>query len=132
MSAELVGRFMRDRKGLASIALTTDTSALTSIGNDFGYVEVFRRQIEALARPGDVVIGISTSGRSKNIILALDAAKTIGTYRVGLTGVDGADVATLCDECICVPSKETPRIQEAHGFIGHMLCKIVDDAVGNV
>lgn len=132
MSAELVGRFMRERKGLASIALTTDTSALTSIGNDFGYLEVFRRQVEALARPGDVVIGLSTSGRSKNIVVALQAAQAIGAYRVGMTGQNGAEVASLCDECICVPSGETPRIQEAHNFLGHLLCKIVDDATGTL
>jgi len=128
IAAELVGRYLSERKGLASIALTTDTSILTAVGNDYGYDAVFSRQVEALANPQDVVVGYSTSGNSANVCSAIKAAKTIGCHTVALTGESGGELVSLVDDCICVPSSFTPRIQEVHAFVGHMLCAIVDDA----
>ncbi|MGS2717387.1 D-sedoheptulose 7-phosphate isomerase [Eionea flava] len=128
IAAELVGRYLSERKGLASIALTTDTSILTAVGNDYGYDHVFSRQVEALAKPQDVVVGYSTSGNSANVCLAMTAARKMGCRTVALTGDSGGQLLSLVDECICVPSPFTPRIQEVHAFIGHMLCAIVDES----
>lgn len=128
IAAELVGRYLNERCGLSAISLTTDTSILTAIANDYGYDAVFARQIEALAQPNDVVVGYSTSGNSANIYNAISIANKIGCYCVALTGATGGRLIDLVDSCICVPSTETPRIQEAHAFIGHMLCEYVDCA----
>ena len=127
IAGELVSKFYFDRPGLASLALTTDTSILTAIGNDYGYEKLFSRQIEANGVDGDVFIGISTSGNSKNIIKALEACKEKNIMTVGLTGATGGKMAALCDYCIKVPSNETPRIQEAHILIGHIICSIVEE-----
>lgn len=129
LAPEFVGRFRRERQGLASIALTTDTSVLTSIGNDYGYEEVFRRQVEALCGPSDVVVGISTSGNSKNVCLALEAAKALGAFTVALTGQGGGAMAGMVDAAICIASNDTARIQEGHILCGHMLCDWVEMAV---
>lgn len=128
IAAELVGRYLCERKGLPSIALTTDTSILTAVGNDYGYEAIFSRQVEALARPEDVVVGYSTSGNSANVCAAMATAKAMGCYTVALTGQSGGQLVDMVDACIRVPSPFTPRIQEVHAFIGHMLCAIVDDA----
>ncbi len=129
IAAELVNRFYIDRPGLPSIALTTDASILTSIGNDYGYEQLFSRQVQALGNQGDVFIGISTSGNSPNIINALEACKEKGIITVGLTGLSGGKMAALCDYCINVPSNETPRVQEAHILIGHIICYIVEQEI---
>ncbi|HTV13387.1 MAG TPA: D-sedoheptulose 7-phosphate isomerase [Acidobacteriaceae bacterium] len=129
MAAEFVGRFRRERKGLASIALTTDTSILTAVGNDYGYEQIFRRQVEALCAPGDMVVGISTSGNSRNVCLALQEAKKLGACTVAFTGQGGGAMAGMADAAICVPSKDTARIQEAHILCGHMLCDWVEAMV---
>lgn len=121
-AAELVVRYRTDRKALAAIALTTDTSTLTASANDLGYDRVFSRQIEALARPGDVAIGITTSGRSPNVLEALKAARQMDVKTVAFTGGDGGDLADLVDEVLVVPSRVTARIQEMHLAFGHMLC----------
>lgn len=127
LAAEMVGRFLKERRGLPSIALTTDTSILTAIGNDYGYDEVFSRQVEALVKPNDVVFGITTSGNSLNIIKAIDKAKELGALTVGLTGKDGGLLKDICDHCLVIPSNHTPRIQEAHILIGHIICEIIDE-----
>lgn len=132
LAAELVGRFRRERRGLASVALTTDTSILTAIGNDYGYEEVFRRQVEALCLAGDVVVGISTSGKSKNVRLALEAARKLGAFTVAFTGVDGGAMATIADETLRIASKDTARIQEGHILCGHMLCEWVELKVSEI
>jgi phosphoheptose isomerase len=129
IAAELVGRFVAERKALPAIALTTDTSALTAIGNDYGYDVVFSRQVEALGRPGDVLIAITTSGRSKNVVAAVAAAKAIGMRVVGLTGAAGAAFVAACDAGVAVPSTDTARIQECHIAVGHVICELVDDRV---
>ena len=126
IAAELVGRYKVERKGLAAIALTTDTSALTSIGNDYGYSHVFDRQVEALANKGDVVIGISTGGSSGNVISALKLAKDIECKTIGFSGRDGGEMNALCDINLVVPAKDTPRIQEMHIVIGHTICHLID------
>jgi D-sedoheptulose 7-phosphate isomerase len=126
LAAELVGRFRRERRGLASIALTTDSSALTAIANDFGYECVFSRQVEALGVPGDLLVGISTSGNSSNVIAALQAARAQGLVTVGLTGEGGGRMAPLADHLFAVASRDTARIQEAHILAGHMLCDWVE------
>ncbi|ODS24538.1 phosphoheptose isomerase [Candidatus Endobugula sertula] len=131
IAAELVGRYLCERKGLSAIALTTDTSILTAVGNDYGYDKVFSRQIEALAQPQDVVVAYSTSGNSTNVCEAMKVARNLGCYTLGLTGVSGGKLMELVDDCICVPSSSTPRIQEVHAFIGHMLCAIVDASFEN-
>ena len=125
-AGELVSRFYYDRPGLPAIALTTDTSILTAIGNDYGYDYTFARQIEALGQDGDVFVAISTSGRSKNILRALDAAEAKGVKVIGFTGAGGGDMAARCEICFRVPSDETPRIQEGHEFIGHLLCALIE------
>ena len=126
LAAELVGRFRRRRSGLASIALTTDTSILTAVANDFGYDEVFSRQVEALCQPDDVVVGISTSGNSKNVCAALQKARQLKGLTVAMTGRNGGRLATLADVCIRVPSTDPARIQEAHILFGHMLCEWIE------
>jgi D-sedoheptulose 7-phosphate isomerase len=125
-AGELVSRFYYDRPGLAAIALTTDTSILTAIGNDYGYDYTFARQIEALARAGDVFIAISTSGNSANVIRAAEAAVARGVKVVGFSGQGGGRLAALCDICFRIPSLETPRIQEGHEFLGHLLCALIE------
>ncbi len=125
-AGELVSRFYLDRPGLPAIALTTDTSILTAIGNDYGYDYTFARQIEALGSEGDVFVGISTSGRSKNILRALDACEATGVQVIGFTGKSGGDMVARCRICFRVPSDETPRIQEGHEFIGHLLCALIE------
>ncbi len=127
IAAELSGRFVKERKALPGIALTTDTSAITSIANDYGYEYVFSRQLEALARPGDLFIGISTSGNSEGILKAFNSAQIIGCKTLGLSGRDGGKMNGLCDLNIIVPSDVTARIQEMHILIGHILCKAVDN-----
>jgi D-sedoheptulose 7-phosphate isomerase len=126
LAAEFVGRFQKERQGLPAIALTVDTSILTAVGNDYGFDKVFARQVEALGSEGDVVIGISTSGTSRNVVAAVELAKTKGIYCVGMTAANGAKMAELCDECIAVPAKVTARAQEMHILIGHILCELVD------
>ena len=127
IAAEFVSRFYLEREGIASIALTTDTSILTAIGNDYGFERVFARQIEALGVNGDIFIAISTSGNSKNIIEAIKRAKDKGISTIGLTGKSGGEMANICDICIKVPSSATPRIQESHIMIGHIICGIVEE-----
>ncbi|AJC87293.1 D-sedoheptulose 7-phosphate isomerase [Campylobacter insulaenigrae] len=127
IAGEFVSRFYFDRPGLASIALSTDTSIMTAIGNDYGYENLFSRQVQAQGVSGDVFIGISTSGNSKNIIKALELCKEKNIISVGLTGASGGAMNELCDYCIKVPSSCTPRIQEAHILIGHIICAIVEE-----
>jgi D-sedoheptulose 7-phosphate isomerase len=131
IAAEMVGRYKVERKGLPAIALTTDTSILTSISNDYGYSHVFDRQIEALANNGDVAIGISTGGNSINVINALIYANNIGCKTIGLSGRGGGDMNTLCNVNIVVPAENTPRIQEMHILIGHTICHLVDQTFKN-
>lgn len=128
IAAELTGRYKSERRGLPGIALTTDTSALTAIGNDYGYDRVFDRQLEALAVNGDLLIGISTSGNSGNVINALKLAKELGCKTVGLSGRDGGAMNEVCDVNLVVPSNNTPRIQEMHILFGHTICQIIDDS----
>ncbi len=129
LAAELVGRFRRERRGLASLALTTDTSALTSIGNDYGYEHVFRRQVEALCNEGDILVGISTSGNSKNVCLAMEAARQLGAFTVAFTGEGGGAMAGMAHAALCIPTRDTARIQEGHILCGHMLCDWVELSV---
>jgi D-sedoheptulose 7-phosphate isomerase len=125
-SSELIGRFERDRGGIPSLALTTDTSALTAIANDYGFEQVFARQVEALGRARDLLIAISTSGSSPNILRAVEMARTRGVTTIGLTGRDGGLLREIADICLVVPASNTARIQEAHGLIGHILCDLVE------
>lgn len=135
-AGELVSRFHYDRPGLPAIALTTDSSILTAIGNDYGYERVFARQVEALGVSGDVLVAISTSGNSPNVVAAIEAARARGLATIGFTGQGGGRMATLCDVCIRIPSTSTPRIQEGHEVLGHALCAMIEatlfprDAVG--
>jgi D-sedoheptulose 7-phosphate isomerase len=131
IAAELVGRYKTDRKGLAAIALSTDTSVITSISNDFGYENVFKRQIQAIANNGDVAIGISTGGTSKNVINAMEQANQIGCSIIGFSGKDGGEMNNICDVNIVVPSNDIPRIQEIHILIGHTLCHLIDQEFTN-
>jgi len=126
IAAELSGRFKKERNALAGIALTTDTSALTAIGNDYGFEYIFSRQVEAIGKKGDVLIAISTSGNSKNIINAIKSAKKIGIKVVTLSGKDGGEMKDLGDVNILIPSNDTPRIQEMHIMTGHMICEMID------
>lgn len=126
LAAELVNRYQLERPALPAVALTTDTSILTSIANDYHYDQVFVRQLKALGRAGDVALGISTSGRSANVLEALAAARERGLSTVGLTGREGGEMASHCDILITVPSRETPRIQEVHAVVIHLLCELVD------
>jgi len=126
LAAEFVNRFQVERPPLAALALTTDTSVLTSIGNDYGFLEVFAKQVRALGRPGDVAWGISTSGSSANVVEALKAARELRLKTLALSGRDGGPVAAQAEVALIVPSKSTPRIQEVHLTIGHVLCDLVD------
>ena len=126
LAAEFMGRFKLERAGLPVVALTVNTSTLTAIGNDYSFEAIFARQIEALGSAGDVALAISTSGNSRNVLLAIAAAKRKGMVAVGLTGERGGQLKSLVGRCICVPSEDTPRVQEAHILIGHILSEIVE------
>lgn len=129
IAAELVGRFKKERPGLAAIALTTNTSILTALANDYGYEVVFSRQIEALASKNDLAIGISTSGKAKNVAAAIKQASKMGLKTAVLTGSSGTELAKLADASLVVPSNSTPRIQEAHITVGHIICEITEDTL---
>ena len=129
IAAELAGRYYMDRKPLPAEALTVNTSILTAIANDYGFEQIFARQVEALGNPGDIAIGISTSGNSPNVIEGIRVAKRKGMITIGLTGADGGQLKNEVDYCICVPSKDTPRIQEAHILIGHIWCELIERAL---
>lgn len=126
IAAEIVGRYKKERRGMPAIALTTDTSILTSVGNDYGYNHIFSRQVEALCGPNDVVIGISTSGNSANVVAGIEAAHAVGATTIGMTGSRGGKLAELCDLTFCAPSTDTPRIQETHILVGHIWCDIIE------
>jgi D-sedoheptulose 7-phosphate isomerase len=126
LATEFVSRFYFDRPGLAAVALTTDTSALTAIGNDYGFDKLFSRQIDAIGRAGDVFLGLSTSGNSPNVLDALAACRVRGIVTIGLTGRLGDRMAALCDHCLRMPSTETPKIQEGHIVVGHVICGLVE------
>ncbi len=129
LAGELVSRFAYDRPGLPAFALTTDTSVLTAIGNDYGYERLFARQVEAVGRRGDVLFGISTSGKSPNILAALEAARSLGIITVGMTGNHGARIVERVDHCIQIPSGSTPKIQEGHIISGHIICGLIERAM---
>ncbi len=129
IAAELSGRYKSERRGLPGIALTTDTSVLTAVGNDYGYDRVFDRQVEALASEEDLLIGISTSGNSKNVLRALSLGRNMGCKTIGFSGCDGGAMNEFCDVNLIVPSDDTPRIQEMHIMIGHIICQAIDDAL---
>jgi D-sedoheptulose 7-phosphate isomerase len=131
LAAELAGRYLRERPGLPGLALTTNTSCLTAIGNDYGYEFVFARQLQALGSAGDIAIGISTSGKAANVLGAVTAAKDKGLITIGMTGADGGRLKPLVDYCFCVPSDQTDRVQEVHILIGHILCEIVEEELFN-
>ena len=131
LAAEFVGRYLRERTPLPALALNTNSSAVTAIGNDYGYAEVFARQLEALANAGDVAFGISTSGNSPNVIQAMRAARKLGLFSIALTGASGGALRELVDVLIAAPSEETPRIQECHILVGHALCDAVEQAITN-
>lgn len=130
LASELTGRFIKDRRPLAGIALSTDSSALTCIGNDYGFDEVFSRQVLGLGRRGDCLVAISTSGNSRNVLLAVEAAHSIGMHTLGLLGRDGGTLRSACGMSIVVPSSSTARIQETHIFVGHTLCGIIEESLG--
>lgn len=130
LAAEFTGRFIKDRRALAGLALSTDSSALTCIGNDYGFDDVFARQVDGLGRPEDCLVGISTSGNSTNVIRAFEVAREAGIFTIGLLGRDGGKLAALSDHAIVVPSDVTARIQEAHILIGHTLCGAVEIELG--
>lgn len=127
-AAELVGRYRKERSALRAVALTVDSSVLTSVGNDYGFEEVFSRQVEGLAEKGDVLVAISTSGNSANVLRAIEAAKKLGAVTIGLTGRAAGKMQDICDVMICAPSEEVPRIQELHAAIGHILCGEIEEA----
>lgn len=129
VAAELVGRFARERKALPAEALTTNTSILTAIGNDYDFSDIFSRQVSAKVGPNDIVVGISTSGKSKNVLNGLKEAKSVGAKTIGFTGQDPNEMKQLTDICLCIPSKSTPRIQEAHILSWHIICDIVEKSV---
>lgn len=129
LAAELVGRFKRERKALPAMALHANTSALTAIANDYDYSDVFVRQIEAFGKPGDVLVGLSTSGKSANVLKALDYAKKNGLKTIGFTGRKADTMSSLCDVLLSVPSEDTPRIQEVHMLWGHIICGLVEDGL---
>jgi D-sedoheptulose 7-phosphate isomerase len=126
-AAELVGRFQKERAAMAAVALTTDTSILTALANDYGYEAVFARQVEALVHSGDVVVGLSTSGNSANVLRGLEKAKSLGAVTIGLTGRDGGRMNASCDICLRVPSDVTARIQEAHLLVEHLVCQRLEE-----
>ena len=127
LAAEFVGRYEKERRALPAISLTTDTSILTAVGNDYGFDRVFARQVEGLGRKGDVAFAISTSGNSKNVILAIEKAKQMGIYTIGFTGRSGGAMKSMTDLSIVIPSEKTSRIQESHIMIGHIICERVDE-----
>jgi D-sedoheptulose 7-phosphate isomerase len=129
VAAEFVGRFAFDRAALPAMALSVNTSCLTAIGNDYGFDLVFSRQIEALGRAGDAAIGISTSGNSPNVIQGISVAKKMGLHTIGLCGKNGGKLKDAADLCVCAPSSETPRIQECHILIGHVISELVEKAI---
>ncbi|HYM82179.1 MAG TPA: D-sedoheptulose 7-phosphate isomerase [Candidatus Limnocylindria bacterium] len=129
LATELAGRFFIDRPSLAAIALTTNSSSLTAIGNDFGFDEVFARQLEGLGQPGDVLVAISTSGTSRNVLRAIEAAHLLGMTVIGMTGQGGRRFASLCDHALITPSTSTPRIQEGHIVMGHTVCELTERAL---
>jgi D-sedoheptulose 7-phosphate isomerase len=126
MAAELSGRFYKDRPGLAALALSTNSSAVTAIGNDFGYDAVFARQLDGLARPGDVVVGISTSGKSESVLAALRKARGMNLHSTGMTGRGGGELPSIVSLCLRIDSDDTPRIQEGHILAGHIICELVE------
>ena len=128
IAAELVGRYLSERRGLPAVALTTDTSILTAVGNDYGFEKVFARQIEALGRRGDLLVVLTTSGRSRNVLLAVTAARARGMRVAGMTGAAGTAFARRCDACVVVPSRETPRIQEVHLAVGPLCCELAESS----
>jgi D-sedoheptulose 7-phosphate isomerase len=130
ISAELVGKFKRERPALRASALTTNSSILTAVGNDIGFDEIFSRQVQATLEPGDVAVGISTSGRSANVIKGVEEARRIGAKTIALTGSGGGQLGTLCDHRVIVPSDDTQRIQECHIMIGHIVCELIDETFG--
>ena len=127
--AEIVGRFKMERKALPAVALSTDTSILTAIGNDYGFESIFSRQVEALAAHGDIVVGLSTSGNSPNVLKALNAARQRGSRTIGLLGKDGGSIKAVCDLALVMPSTDTPRIQEGHITVIHIVCDLVEKAL---
>lgn len=129
IAAELVGRFLIERKGLPAVALHANSSSVTAIGNDYGFESVYERQVDAYCRPGDLLIGISTSGRSASILRAMARARALGSKVIGLTGKTGGEMPASSDLCLQVPTDETPRIQEMHILIGHILCQICERAL---
>ena len=129
IAAEFVGRFAFDRPALAALALSVNSSCVTAIGNDYGYDLIFSRQIEALARPGDVALGISTSGNSPNVIKGLSTARKLKLHTVAMTGAGGGALKGMVDHCLCVPSDDTPRVQESHILVGHILSELVESAM---
>lgn len=129
LAAELIGRYRKDRKSLPAISLTTDTSIVTALSNDYGFETVFARQIEGLAKPGDIAFGISTSGNSRNVIEGLEKAKEMRCKTIGLLGCDGGRIAEVSDVSIIVPCRATPRIQESHITIGHILCRLIEQEI---
>ncbi len=129
LAAELVVRFKLDRPGLPALALTVDSSVLTAIGNDYGFDQLFSRQVQALGRSGDVLIALTTSGNSSNILAAVPVAEAMGIEVVGMTGANGGMLAKITERCLKVPSDDTPRIQEAHTLLGHMLCDILEQNI---
>lgn len=131
LAAEIVGRFQTERRGYPSVALTTDTSILTSVSNDYGYENVFARQVEALVKEGDVLVGFSTSGTSRNVVAAIKKANELGAVTIGMTGKDGKLIKELATLCVEVPSDITARIQEAHILIGHIVCEMIDNGVAS-
>lgn len=129
IAAEFLGRFLRERRPLPAIALHTNTSAVTAIGNDYGFDEVFARQVLAYGNPGDVLLAISTSAESPNVLRAAQVAREAGVRVIGMTGPEGGSLGAMCDVCLAVPASGTPRVQEGHILVGHLLCEIVEDAV---
>jgi D-sedoheptulose 7-phosphate isomerase len=132
IAAEFTGRFVKDRPPISAISLTTDTSALSCIGNDYSFNEIFSRQVRALGRPGDILLGITTSGNSGNVLAAVEAAHELGIKSIGLLGRDGGKALQVCTHSIVVPSNVTARIQEAHILIGHTICGVVEKELGLV
>ena len=131
LAAEFVGRYEKERRALPAIALTTDTSILAAVGNDYGFDHIFERQVAALAQKGDVAFALSTSGNSKNVILAIQKARELGVYTIGLTGRGGGAMKSMVDLAIVVPSQKTSRVQESHILIGHILCERVDESLSS-
>jgi len=129
IAAEFVGRYEQDRSGIPALALTTNSSTVTAVANDYGYDAIFQRQVQALGKQGDVFFGFSTSGRSPNVVAAVQECKQQGLISVGMTGASGGDLLELCDYCVCVPSSNTARVQESHITIGHIICSLVEQTL---